>query len=251
MNERTWLTTSDALAMLAARHPTRSHGSTEPQSRRARMYLLACARRAWSRLPGVCRALVALAEAYADAPGKLEPLRAAVAPVAEGLLHCDGEDGELRALFSELIQLSDRVRDALVASTPEARANAFNWADEPPAERFGPTEWPGLAALVYLPFDTNTPTFTWVPRHLHSARLVREVYGNPYRNIPFDDRWRTADAVGVARRIHDTHGSADMPILADALEDAGCDDADVLNHCREPAHHVRGCWVLDRVLDFK
>ncbi|WP_255359505.1 hypothetical protein [Gemmata sp. SH-PL17] len=39
-----------------------------------------------------------------------------------------------------------------------------------------------------------------------------------------------------------------MPILGDALQDAGCDSADVLNHCREPAVHVRGCWVVDLVL---
>jgi hypothetical protein len=39
-----------------------------------------------------------------------------------------------------------------------------------------------------------------------------------------------------------------MPILADALEDAGCDNADILNHCRQPGEHVRGCWVVDLVL---
>ncbi len=40
-----------------------------------------------------------------------------------------------------------------------------------------------------------------------------------------------------------------MPILADALEEAGCDNAEVLTHCREPGVHVRGCWVVDLVLD--
>jgi hypothetical protein len=39
-----------------------------------------------------------------------------------------------------------------------------------------------------------------------------------------------------------------FPILADALEDAGCDNADILNHCRGPGPHVRGCWVIDLLL---
>jgi len=252
MDEQTWLTTIDARAMLAARHPARSHGSADPQTRRPRMYLLACARRAWGRLPAVCRALVALAETYADAPDQLEPLRAAVAPVAEGLLHCDGAEGDLRALFSELMQLTDRVHEALAGATPAARANALDWDRGPPAEPFAPADWRGLAALVYLPFDTHTPTFAWVSRRFHSARLVREVYGNPYRPAPFDESWRSTDAVGVARRIHEARDFGAMPVLADALQEAGCDCDETLAHCRDLSQcHARGCWVLDRVIGLK
>jgi hypothetical protein len=39
-----------------------------------------------------------------------------------------------------------------------------------------------------------------------------------------------------------------MGVLADALEEAGCDNADVLDHCRKPGEHVRGCWVIDHLL---
>jgi hypothetical protein len=39
-----------------------------------------------------------------------------------------------------------------------------------------------------------------------------------------------------------------MPILGDALEEAGCTNPDILNHCRQPGEHVRGCWVVDLVL---
>jgi hypothetical protein len=40
-----------------------------------------------------------------------------------------------------------------------------------------------------------------------------------------------------------------MPILADALQDAGCEDDTILGHCRDPQFtHVRGCWVVDLVL---
>lgn len=238
MDEQTWLTTTDARAMLAARHPVRSHGSAEPQTRRPRMYLLACARRAWAHLPAVCRTLVELAEAYADAPGRLEPLRAAVAPVAEGLLHCDGSRGDLLALELELALTGH------VEPRPAPAAGA-------PLTVPDPADWRGLAALVYLPFDAHTPTFTWVPRRFHSARLVREVYGNPYNPAPFDERWRSTDAVGVARRIHEARDFGAMPVLADALQEAGCDRDDVLTHCRDPHQtHARGCWALDRVLGY-
>jgi hypothetical protein len=49
--------------------------------------------------------------------------------------------------------------------------------------------------------------------------------------------------------MYESRDFGTMPILADALQDAGCDSADILEHCRDAnATHVRGCWVLDRVL---
>jgi hypothetical protein len=78
---------------------------------------------------------------------------------------------------------------------------------------------------------------------------VREVVGNPFRQVAFAPAWRTSTAVGVATKIYDTRDFGAMPILADALQDAGCDSDDVLNHCRDPKQtHVRGCWALDGVL---
>ena len=66
--------------------------------------------------------------------------------------------------------------------------------------------------------------------------------------VAFDPRWRTADAVGVARAV-DADGAFDrLPLLADALLDAGCDDEAVLGHCHSEGPHVRGCWVVDLVL---
>jgi hypothetical protein len=54
--------------------------------------------------------------------------------------------------------------------------------------------------------------------------------------------------LGVARAIYDERAFERMPILADALEDTGCDNADILEHCRQPGEHVRGCWVVDFIL---
>jgi hypothetical protein len=52
----------------------------------------------------------------------------------------------------------------------------------------------------------------------------------------------------LAQGIYDERTFTDLPILADAMEEAGCDDADILNHCRGPGLHVLGCWVLDVIL---
>jgi hypothetical protein len=78
--------------------------------------------------------------------------------------------------------------------------------------------------------------------------LVRDVFGNPYRPVAFLDEWRTSTAVGVATAIYEERAFDRLPILADALQDAGCEDAAVLDHCRGGGHHDRGCWVVDMVL---
>jgi hypothetical protein len=77
---------------------------------------------------------------------------------------------------------------------------------------------------------------------------LRDVFGNPFRPVTLDPAWRTANVVSLARAIYDERAFDRMPILADALEDAGCTSADVLEHCRRPGEHVRGCWVVDLVL---
>ncbi len=61
--------------------------------------------------------------------------------------------------------------------------------------------------------------------------------------------WRTATTVHLARQMYETRDFSAMPILADALQDAGCENEDVLNHCREVAPHFRGCWVIDLILE--
>ena len=78
--------------------------------------------------------------------------------------------------------------------------------------------------------------------------LVREFFGNPFRPVTFSSSWRTDTAVTLARQMYESRDFSAMPILADALQDAGCDSADVLDHCRGPGPHVRGCWVVDLVL---
>jgi hypothetical protein len=77
---------------------------------------------------------------------------------------------------------------------------------------------------------------------------LRCLYGNPFRLAFVDPAWLSwnGGTVGkLARAIYDDSALERLPILADALEDAGCSDQDILNHCRQPAAHVPGCWVVD------
>ena len=80
------------------------------------------------------------------------------------------------------------------------------------------------------------------------SQLVRDLLGNPFRRVSFDVSWRTEAVVALARGMYETRDFAPMPVLADALDDAGCTDLDILAHCRGPGPHVRGCWVVDLVL---
>ncbi|AMV28246.1 hypothetical protein VT84_27835 [Gemmata sp. SH-PL17] len=82
-----------------------------------------------------------------------------------------------------------------------------------------------------------------------SANRLRDVVGNPFRPVTFSPEWRTETTIALARQMYTSRDFSAMPILADALQDAGCDNSDVLNHCRDTgATHVRGCWVVDMVL---
>jgi hypothetical protein len=81
--------------------------------------------------------------------------------------------------------------------------------------------------------------------------LFHELFGNPFRPLRLDPTWRRwHDGVvdRLARGVYQEQRFSDMPVLGDALEDAGCEDDDVLHHCRAPLLHVRGCHVLDAIL---
>lgn len=80
------------------------------------------------------------------------------------------------------------------------------------------------------------------------ADCIRDIFGNPFRPVAADPSWATPSVVRLAQSIYDGRAFARMPKLADALERAGCTHADVLDHCRGPGPHVRGCWVVDLLL---
>jgi hypothetical protein len=84
---------------------------------------------------------------------------------------------------------------------------------------------------------------------------LRDVFGNPFRPVGLDPAWLSADVRVLAQGAYDertlparTLDPARLAVLADALEEAGCDNADLLGHLRGEGPHVRGCWALDLVL---
>lgn len=80
--------------------------------------------------------------------------------------------------------------------------------------------------------------------------LVREIFGNPFRPAAIEPSWMSegSEVRRLAGAIYNTRGFLDLPILADALEEAGCRDDAILAHCRHRGPHFRGCWVVDALL---
>jgi hypothetical protein len=102
----------------------------------------------------------------------------------------------------------------------------------------------GLAGLMM----SALAGMAWLTRGPVQAAVLRDIAGNPYRPIELEPAWRTATAVSIAERIFEERDYAALPVLADALEDAGCEVPELLSHCRSVGAHVRGCWVVDLVL---
>lgn len=232
MTEADWLICDDAVALLEHLYPQRGFDSVEPQTRPSRLYLLDCARRAWGELPGVCRALVAATERiYLQRPGDCA-LREQIYPLAEELTHIRGEAGELNRISSVLVSQG-------LAQADQVMLHA----------NLDPQRWAGIAYLVFSPFSRTTPTYQRIPEEFHSADLVREVFGNPFAPLSrFDRDWRSETALQLAHHAQSTGDFSALPILADALEEAGCDSADLLDHLRGIDRHARGCWALEQIL---
>ena len=88
------------------------------------------------------------------------------------------------------------------------------------------------------------PEAQWMAEGVE-ARILRELFGNPFRPVTLDPSWLTSTVLAVAEGIYTDRAFDRLLILADALMDAGCDNPDILDHCRFEGPHVRGCWALD------
>lgn len=80
------------------------------------------------------------------------------------------------------------------------------------------------------------------------AEIIREIFGNPFRPPALGPARRQPAAISLAKSIYWRRGFDRMPSLADALEASGCEDPDVLAHCRSGGEHARGCWAVDAIL---
>ncbi|WP_204249849.1 hypothetical protein [Gemmata sp. SH-PL17] len=107
--------------------------------------------------------------------------------------------------------------------------------------------WDVLCDIV----DIMAPSVRWTSNWKSWERaLALELIGpNPFRPISFSPEWRTDTTTSLAAQMFESRDFSAMPILADALQDTGCDNTDILSHCRDTSlTHGRGCWVVDLVL---
>jgi hypothetical protein len=214
MNEEGWLACADPRAMLLFLASVAS-------DRKARLCAVACCRRdPIYRSDANMRRIVMMAEAFADGL------------VDEAALHSvtcydSDEDPALEAARSPTPGVPFVTRAAHAADL------VCSWHADPTGNERGTPDF--LKRVVAVKAELS--------------RLVRDIFGNPFHPTFFSPQWRTDTAVALAHQMYESRDFGAMPILADALQDAGCEDADILDHCRDAGQlHVRGCWVVDLVI---
>jgi hypothetical protein len=217
MNEEEWLN-SESIGLMLGWCLRESK-----DNRKKRLFACSCCRRLWRHLPDIrSRTVIEAAEEFAD-----------------GLI---GQASLTRAWVEATrvtrAALDDRRRGD---DSPEAAADCLG----SPYDDSVLFDAPQRAVLA----ASNLQLGPHQNEEAAQVRLLRDIFGNPFRPASFSLDWRTSTAVSLAKAMYDSRDFTAMPILADALQDAGCDNDDILNHCRDAnGIHVRGCWVVDLVL---
>jgi len=210
MTEQEWLQATDPEPMLEFLR-------AKVSERKLRLFAVACCQRNWHLLDTGYRYLVELAERAADSAERYPTPNLASA-------RSDAEAAVLCSFFPDADSVAHRV--ACLASG---------------------VVWP--EAAIEGTFSDYAPR-TLMERRIQ-AYMLRCIIGNPFRPITLDPSWLTWHdglLVSMAQQMYDSRDFTDLPILADALEEAGCQDQGILGHCRSGCEHVKGCWVLDLVL---
>jgi hypothetical protein len=207
-------------------------------SRKLCLFACACCRCIWGLMPDqTSRRAVEVAERFADRQATEAEVAAASDAIREAVYVATwaaedgGEDGENRldlgGVAAEAADLTARFAAAW------ATGNSL-WADSRTAAE---------AACIARAAGASGKT---------QCDLLRCIFGNRLRPgppVPSDVlRWNDATVRRIAQAIYDERRWGDMPLLGDALLDAGCDNDEVLAHCRIGGEHVRGCWVVDLLL---
>ena len=199
--------------------------------RKLRLFVCACCRRIWHKLTDKQgRRAVEVAERLAD--GQADPAEVAAA----------------RTEIEELLRIKDQ------AYTEEAQlseaAFLYGYMDQ----------WPCLLAESAVAKDVTTERVNFAVDARNNlpadsrplVEFLHDIFGLlPFRPVtipPSSLLWNDGTVVTLAQGIYEDRAFDRLPILADALEEAGCTNADILAHCREPGPHVRGCWVVDLLL---
>ena len=217
MNEEEWLSSNSPLKLLMHARRNSPTLRTSAGRRKFRLFGVGCTRRIWSALrEGAQRGAVEVAEQFADGVGIWANMWFAWE----------------KALDSEFGPGRKPLVDVLYGVCDDETWEAAK-------------VWRVTSGVAFNVARGNKPDV----EKRQIAALARCIFGNPFRSVAFDPAWRTSDVVALARGIYDDRAFDRMPILADALQDAGCDNDDILTHCRDTnTPHARGCWVVDLVL---
>lgn len=230
MREQDWLATKSLHDVFSKR------SLREKDARLLRLFAVACTRAAMKLVP--------------SSP-QLESVADAAESFADGSLTQDMLTKTRRVLKTaekELGPVTDENSRVNVGPREEATFEILRALDRATGSKVTYCASAEFAQLAFAAFARPAYQKGSERAELQQVVLAREIFGNPFRPVAFDPTWRTADTLGIAARMYESRDFAAMPILADALEEAGCTNADVLLHCREPGVHVRGCWVVDLVL---
>jgi hypothetical protein len=217
MTEVEWLASNDPEALLSY------HLRGAASDRKLRLFAVACCRRIWHLLVDPrSQAAVEVAEQFADNIATAAQLERAYESAEVAHHEAFTAKGKERASLEWAAQYAaDRV--------PFFAARR--------ASRFA-----RVAAAIALNSNTENEA---------QANLLREIFVNEFRPVTIDPIWRTwndGTVTKLASTIYADRAFDRLPILADALEDAGCDNTDLLAHCRGQGPHVRGCWAVDFLL---
>jgi hypothetical protein len=211
--------------------------------RKLRLFQVACVRRVWRYVTDAgSRALVELVERAADGPVPEAELLAL--PYDWLTDDCGGPGPAERHAF----MVAGHVGYSLFGPLHGSPFPSDDWQDAVSAAAEAATVVTEAARLPRG--DEHLPAY----RALRAtegrvqADVLRCLFEDPFRPVRFEPRWRTVDTLGLARGIYEERAFDRVPLLADALIDAGCDDEHLLAHLRGPGPHARGCWPVDLVL---
>jgi hypothetical protein len=241
MTEAEWLACTDPKGML-------EFVDEKGSNRKKRLFAVACCRRIWSTMTdNRSQIAVEVAERFADGLASRREQEAAFEAARAA------REENLAAaweLFDNVLGINPQ---ADLPDNPALAAALICVSDAGP--RFAleidevhriSTRRPGRRFKGKMTWAANTEHMP--EEGLDACDLMHEVIGNPFSPVTVDPRWLTETVVALATGIYADRAFDRMPILADALEEAGCADEQVLAHCRGDGPHVRGCWVVDLVL---
>ena len=230
MTEQSWLTHTIPWEMIDFVGPGAS-------ARKLRLFACACCRQVLNPFvpPFVLRAVTAT-EAFAD--GEISSdAQARVREVLGEAARAEGASGPVyfRDVLGACLSASCQSVNVAEVAQDTSHVAASAAGDGPLHE-----------GLRVIRREDRPPEF--VAELATQADLFRDIFGNPFRSSEIQLEWLTDTVLALARGIYADRAFDGMPILADALQDAGCDDDDILSHCRDPHKHVRGCWIVDLLL---